>query len=59
MAGNVLALVEYSLQAPLVGEWRGDWVVSGVSLTGETDGIATFSATINSDGPLVFTPAEE
>ena len=58
-AGNVLALVDYTLQAPLVGEWRGDWVVSGVSLTGETDGIATFSATINSDGPLVFTPAEE
>lgn len=58
-ASNVLALVDYTLEAPLVGTWRGDWVVSGVSLTGETDGIATFSATINSDGPLVFTPSEE
>lgn len=56
-AGNVLALVDYTLECPEVGEWRGDWVVSGVSLTGETDGIATFSATINSDGPLVFSAA--
>lgn len=56
-AGNVLALVDYTLEAPLVGQWRGNWVVSGVAITGETDGIASFSATINSDEALVFTPA--
>lgn len=55
-AGNVLALTDYTLECPNVGNWRGDWVVSQVNLSGETDQIATFSATINSDGPLVFTP---
>lgn len=54
-AGNVLALEDYTLVCPEIGEWRGDWVVSGVTLAGETDGIATFSATINSNGELVFT----
>lgn len=57
--GNVVVLEDYSLYVPGVGVWSGDWIVSGVSFTGETDGIATFSATVNSNGPLEFTAEPE
>ena len=55
-AGNVLALTDYSAFCPQVGTWTGNWVVSGISISGETDGLATFSATINSNGELTFDP---
>lgn len=55
-AGNVLALTDYDAFCPRVGTWTGNWVVFGISISGETDGLATFSATINSNGPLVFDP---
>jgi len=57
--GNVVVLKEYSLYVPGVGTWQGDWIVSGVSFSGETDGIATFSATVNSNGVLTFTEEPE
>ena len=55
-AGNVLALENYDAFCPNVGTWTGNWVVSGISISGETDGLATFSATINSNGELTFDP---
>lgn len=54
--GNVVALADYDLFCPQVGTWTGDWVVSGISISGETDGLATFSATVNSNGELTFDP---
>lgn len=57
--GNVINLIDWSLVVPTVGVWSGDWIASGFSISSETDTLATFSGTINSNGPLVFTVEPE
>jgi predicted secreted protein len=57
--GNVLRLTDWTLYAPNVGTWTGNWVASGFGISAETDALATFSGTINSDGALVFAPDED
>lgn len=54
--GHVVALEDYDMFCPQVGTWTGNFVVSGITISGETDGLATFSATINSNGELTFDP---
>jgi predicted secreted protein len=54
--GHALNLIDWSLHVPTVGVWTGDWIASGFAIDAETDTLATFNGTINSNGPLVFDP---
>ena len=48
----------FSLDAPDVGVWAGDWLISGFTITG-ADGAATgtFKMTLQSAGAITFTAA--
>src|SRR5690606_9545147 len=58
VTGNQLILQDYTLWVPNAGGLRGNWIVSNVSMSLPQDGLAGFTATINSDGELTRVPAE-